>query len=277
MKHRSGVWGVVVGLVSAAACAPTIREPGDEPVAQGGTSSGASGGRSSPTGPGSGGEAGYGGVPTEPECFSPTQRLDLAREVGGVGCTCSGARSVCVSDEDSSEPWSGQLDCVDGRWKSVPSKCHEDCFSPTNRPDLAVEAGAIGCACRDSPECVLTEYDGQPWLISFECEDERWISVEDGVCGDGTQAYCRSEGVTYPHGARHIPSPFDCNECECDNGTLGCTEAYCFKGQQECPQGTTLIRRCVECGGRMGECAVVETGCFTEQECPDGDCSVVCY
>ncbi|RYZ07252.1 MAG: hypothetical protein EOO73_12870 [Myxococcales bacterium] len=125
---------------------------------------------------------------------------------------------------------------------------------------------------------MLTEYEGQPWRVALYCEEGHWVSAEDGVCGDGRQAACRVAGVTYPHGARRIPSPFDCNECECDDGQLICNEAGCPDDDVTCPEGTSLVSRCVACSGgaAMSQCSLVETGCVTEEECPGAACGVAC-
>ncbi|MDF3069233.1 MAG: sspo [Polyangiaceae bacterium] len=294
MNCRKTIWGFGVVLLGVAACAPTVRELGDEPLAPGGRAGSAGSGGSQtgvagsalPSGggttsvPTSGGEPSSGGAPEPRECFTPLERLDLARDPNGLGCMCDTAEQYCVRHESNAEPWSGLFDCASGQWQVATSPCDADCFSPTHRPYLAAEPGATGCACENrGPECVLTEHDGRPWRVALYCNEGRWVSAEDGVCGDGSQADCRSRGVTYPHGARRIPSPVDCNECDCEDGKLTCTEGGCGGAPHECPEGSTLRVTCIECsvGAAMSTCSVFETACLTEEQCPDGACGVVCY
>jgi hypothetical protein len=167
-------------------------------------------------------------------CFGPNHRLDLARNASGMGCPCDDEALVCVSDDTGDVVWQATFTCVDGRWTVGPYACDQDCFSPTNRPDLAIEPGSGGCACDgEPPECVLTEHEGRPWKVGLYCTDGRWTSAEDGVCGDGRQADCKTGGIVYPHGARNIPDPTSCNTCSCDNGQLICTEIGC---PIDCPE-----------------------------------------
>jgi hypothetical protein len=139
-------------------------------------------------------------------------------------------------------------------------------------PNLALLNPDAGCACADEPpECVQTEHEGRPWLLSLYCEDGKWTSAEDGVCGDGRQADCRVDGITYPHGARRVPTPFsECNTCACANGALSeCTNRKCADTQ--CEEGTFPATRCLECGP-VDECLLVETGCLSGPGCETGFC-----
>jgi hypothetical protein len=283
MKKRIKAWGlgfVVWGAI--AACTPSVRELGDEPVAgdgSGGSGKGGSGtvlpsGGSKPT---DGGAAGAlvnaGGEGPDPaRCLSPTQNLDLAREEGALGCRCNAPDPVCVSDLAVTPPWYGMLLCEEGRWQSVPPSCDNDCFSPTSSPNLALVDPDAGCACdEDPPECVETLFDGRPWRVSLYCEGGKWTSAEDGVCGDGGQSDCRVDGVSYPHGARRVPAPFStCNTCVCNDGDLSeCTGYKC--ADRTCEEGSFRAKRCVECGP-VDECLEVETGCFSGPGCEGGIC-----
>jgi hypothetical protein len=269
------VWGAIV------ACTPSIRDLGDEPTAgSGGGGKGGSGSvlpkagsGSTPTPSDGGAPDNAAGTPNGPEeCFSPSQNPELAQQDGALGCACNATDPVCVSDLTSDPPWYGMLECEDGRWKSVPPSCDRDCFSPTNSPHLAVDPTA-GCACDDDPpECVQTVLDGQPWRIGMYCEEGKWTTGEDGVCGFGDEADCRVGGVTYAHGARRVPSPFSrCNTCDCSEGELvNCTMYKC--SGTICDEGSFPASRCVECGP-ADECLEVEIGCLSGPECETGSCS----
>lgn len=236
MKSRNAAWGIGLLMCGLSACTPSIRPLGDEPSEGGDESGGDTGGPNmAGTGTvlpqGGSGNSGTGGSGG----MTPNQ--------GGAGGTASG---------------------MGGN--------NANCFSPTNSAALAIEVPEAGCPCSKEPdECVLTEYDSRPWLLSFSCQNGKWESVEDGVCGDGRQSACRVDGVTYPHGARNIPSPFDeCNHCSCGDGQLvDCTIIEC--GDIECGEGSYPARRCVECGP-TDACLEVETGCLSGPGCENGFC-----
>jgi hypothetical protein len=288
MMIRKKSWGGALLLVGLfAACSPEVRELGDGPVAgeagAGGSGGdaiagsgtivpgGASGSGGTPVAGGSGG-AGDGGAAPEPECFSPSSNLKLAQQEGAIGCPCVGSGEVCVSDFQSDPVWIGMLICEDGRWRSVPPTCDMGCFAPNEAPALAIDHPDAGCACNgDEPaECVLTEYQGQPWRVALYCEAGRWISAEDGVCGDGRQSDCRVDGVTYPHGGRGVPDPFGCGTCTCDNGSLkACSDADCVPS--DCPSGSFASRRCLDCGP-VDQCTLTEIGCLSGDGCDAGLC-----
>lgn len=285
MKHRKQAWGagLAFALVVVGACAPELRELGDAAEAgAGGDGSNAGSGTVVPHGgsktTGGGGAApnaagasqNNAGAPNE-DCFSPTHNVELSRDPTAVGCICDTADQVCVGSEPGEPFWYGMLGCESGRWENVPPSCDVGCFSPTESPMLAIDTPEAGCACTNEPaECVRTAYEGRDWDVGLECVDGRWHSVEDGVCGDGRQAACRVDGVTYPHGARNIPSPFDeCNHCSCDDGQLDCTIIEC--GDIECAEGTFQARRCLACGP-ADACLEVETGCLSGPGCESGVC-----
>jgi hypothetical protein len=239
MNHRKKVWVFGVALLGVAACAPTIRELGNEPVG------GAGSGGTDTGGTGSGGT-----------------------DTGGTGTGGTGAALPSGGTRPSPQPTAGEP----SGGGAAPD---DDCFSPTQRPGLALAPNGVGCACdAEPPECVLTEYNGTPWRVSLYCEDGQWVPAEDGVCGNGRQADCRVDGVTYPHGARRVPSPFtQCNTCGCDDGQLvDCTR---YKCQSSCPAGSFEAKRCAECGPADG-CAVFEHGCFTDPSCEGGFCLPEC-
>jgi hypothetical protein len=285
MKNRNRVWGI--GLVvwgALAACSPNVHELGDEPLAGSGGSGGSGKGGSGSILPKGGSNtiptAGAGGTvqnmagaaPQPEECFSPTQSVELALAEDALGCPCAATDPVCVSDLEAEPPWYGMLLCEDGRWKSVPPSCDEQCFSPTNSPNLALINPDAGCACVDEPpECVKTEHEGRPWRVSLYCERGKWTTGEDGVCGDGRQADCHVDGVTYAHGARRVPAPFSaCNTCVCNNGNLSeCTGNEC--ADRTCEDGSYRAKRCIECGP-VDQCLAVETGCLSGPGCESGSC-----
>jgi len=289
-------WAGLAFLGVLVACAPKVRELGDEPTPGSAGSTGTSGAGGSGTVPGKGGsggssvpgKGGSGGSHIDPEmagsggdagapatpkpCFSPTRHTELLFDDDAVGCPCNATDPVCVNNLRADPPWWGQLECEDGHWKSVPPTCDTDCFAPQNSPQLALVDPNAGCACAGEPgECVEVSDNGRPHDLAFECMDGRWQSVEDGACGLGSSARCRVDGVTYPHGARHVPNPGDtCNTCVCNDGTLEqCTTAECL--DTPCPEGAFYARRCVECGPADG-CATFEIGCLSGPGCATGIC-----
>lgn len=284
MTNRKKIWGLGLVLVSvAAACTPEFRELGDEPsVGGGGNDSGGAGAgsvvpnggkKSSP--PGAAGSAlSSAGAPSEPgECFSPTEHLELVLDPEGIGCECQGTSLTCIPATDGDVPWFGAaLECVDGRWKMSPSGCDQGCFSPTESPALAIEPGSLGCACTDEPpECVRTMHEGKPWDIALYCVDGRWTSAEDGVC-DWLAPGCKVDDVSYPSGARRVPSPFSsCNTCDCSEGKLvNCSQFKC--GATVCDEGSSEARRCLGCGPN-DDCSEYEIGCLSGEGCESGLCS----
>jgi hypothetical protein len=281
MMNKNGAWGigfVIWGI--AAACAPANRVLGDEPTpGAGGEAKGGSGSvlpmagsPSTPTPSAGGAPDNVAGAASGSEpCFSPSQNLELTQTDPARGCRCNAIEPVCVSDLAADPPWYGMLVC-DGHWRSIGSTCEHDCFSPTSSPGLALVDPTAGCACKDAPpECVETNDDGQPRRLSLSCEDGRWTSVEDGACGSGRQTDCRVDGVTHPHGARGVKSPFSiCNTCDCSNGELvNCTMRRC--ADTVCEQGSYRATRCAACGP-VDECLVLETGCLSGEGCEDGSC-----
>lgn len=287
MKNRIKAWGLGFVVWGAfAACAPNVRELGDEPIAgSGGSGEGGSdsvlpngGSKPTPTAGAAGTPENAAGAGPEPEpCLSPTQNLELIFEDGALGCPCNATDPVCVSDLEASPPWYGMLLCEEGRWKSAPPSCDRDCFSPTNSPNLALVDPDAGCACDDDPpECVETVHDGRPSRLELYCEDGKWTTETRSpptkpVCGDGSQADCRVDGVSYPHGAGRIPSPFSsCNTCSCVDGDLACTGNKC--ADTACDEGSYRAKRCVECGP-TDDCLEVEIGCLSGPECDTGMCS----
>lgn len=285
MTNRKKIWGLGWVLVSvAAACTPEFRELGDEPAVGGG--SGGSGnskagsgsvlpnGGKTSTPPGAAGSTpSSAGAPADPdECFSPTDHLELARDPDATGCACEGDELVCVTATDGDVPWFGALECVDGRWTVNLSGCDQDCFSPTNAPALAIEPGSLGCACTDEPpECVRTMYEGKPWDVALYCVDGHWTSAEDGVC-DWLAPGCNVDDVSYPSGARRVPSPFSaCNTCDCSDGNLvNCTQFRC--ADTGCDEGSSEARRCLGCGP-TDDCTEYEIGCLSGEGCDSGLCS----
>jgi hypothetical protein len=83
---------------------------------------------------------------------------------------------------------------------------------------------------------------------------------------------CRAGGVVYPHGASDIQDPFSCNQCQCDDGQLICTEIAC---EMPCPPNAKPGTSCAECAPNDA-CLVVEHGCLLlcggDGECQRGAC-----
>ena len=156
----------------------------------------------------------------------------------------------------------------------------EDCFAPQNRPELALVPGAKGCACTTEPaQCVVVDDNGRQHQLSLQCSGSVWLSVEDGVCL-GSGASCLVNGNVYPDGATNVPDLFDCSRCTCTDGELtACagTDKVCA---DHCPDGTTLVAQCTQCGPAdqcvqreqkcVPSCAAVQ--CETGKFCIDGTC-----
>jgi hypothetical protein len=83
-------------------------------------------------------------------------------------------------------------------------------------------------------------------------------------------AACKVDGVVYDSGATGILDPMSCNQCECSDGQLICTEINC---PNECPADTAYGRQCAQCGP-VDECTVVEHACLPicEEACDQGAC-----
>ena len=104
------------------------------------------------------------------------------------------------------------------------------------------------------------------------------VCVSDSDPTDGTA--CRVGGLTYQNGSVGVPDPYSCNQCECRDGSLICTEINCAT---PCPEGTSPGTSCAECGAD-DDCLVVETGCLPACEsdcaaadvCSGGVCKKVC-
>ncbi len=334
MINRKKSWGWGLALVGAAvACAPDIRELGDEPLggAGGGTANKAGSSTTLPSGGSKAAPAGGGGNPpasagsaTNPvECYSPTH-AELAQDPDAVGCPCEGEQRVCATTESDAAPG---FACVDGRWSVLPGACEPGCFSPTNfarahdpaaigcecesdepvcvdfggndaparfecvagrwklsetgcipcfsptiTPELALTPGVRGCTCSDEPpECVRTTHDDEPHDLALYCIEGRWTSAEDGVC-DWLAPGRKVDDVSYPSGARRVPSPFSfCNECDCVNGELvNCTTDDC--ADTTCEPGSRPARRCLGCGPNDA-CSEYEIGCLSGEGCETGLCS----
>jgi hypothetical protein len=149
------------------------------------------------------------------------------------------------------------------------------CFSPTQSPELAIDAPDAGCGCsgEEADQCVSTRYQGRAWDVALVCSEGRWRSVEDGPCFPGQPSapatQCVVEGALYADGAP-IPDPFSCNTCVCEGGQVSsCTEIGCT---DPCPAGTSEGISCAVCGPTDG-CEALETGCFVtcrdDAECTD--------
>jgi hypothetical protein len=90
------------------------------------------------------------------------------------------------------------------------------------------------------------------------------------VYDNGAGAACKVNGVVYESGAAGIPDPSTCNECECSDGQLICTEIYC---PNACPPDEIYGSQCAQCGP-ADDCEVVEHGCLPvcEDTCDEGAC-----
>jgi hypothetical protein len=90
------------------------------------------------------------------------------------------------------------------------------------------------------------------------------------VYDNGASAACKVNGVVYESGATGIPDPMSCNECECSDGQLICTEISC---PNACPPGEVHGRQCAQCGP-ADECEVVEHRCLSvcKDTCDEGAC-----
>lgn len=124
-------------------------------------------------------------------CFSPTENVDLAASGTLNGCECP---ESCL--EETCETCGGEpgahlpMVCSDGRWQVASlidceglaqDLCsglvfEENCYSPTQNQDSALEQGAQGCDCFagiEQPDCVSDTL--------FTCDDAQW-SAEATTC-----------------------------------------------------------------------------------------------
>lgn len=95
---------------------------------------------------------------------------------------------------------------------------------------------------------------------------------------DGDAA-CKVNGVIYKSGTSGIADPVSCNQCQCQDGQLACTEVGC---PIPCPTGTAYGTQCAQCGP-TDACDVVEYGCLptcsdtcAQGVCIDHVCKTVC-
>jgi hypothetical protein len=234
MTNRKNIWGLGIVLASmAGACKPELRALGDEPAVGGAPSV----------------DGGRGGASN-----------NMSQKGGSSSVLPQGGKTSTPATSAGRGPTSGGVPAVD------------ECFSPTENLDLAIESGT-GCACDDDPpECVRTMYDGRPHDVALQCIDGRWVSVQDGACGESSTTDCKVGGVSYPSGARRIRSPFDaCNTCDCNEGELdNCTLGRC--ASTTCGEGSSPARRCLGCGPG-GKCTEYEIGCLSGEGCETGLCS----
>jgi hypothetical protein len=243
-------WWSVRGLllVLAVGCAPTVRELGDEPEGGSGSRSifpkgGASHGGTSQGGASQGGTAPGGATHAEPSAEGGAEPDPLLSEGGA-----------------SVEPGPGP---------SMGGAAPTDCFSPTQHVELAQEPGATGCPCgaNAEPECVGTRYLAPFLELSFACVEGAWAVVPEGACDGG--AGCQTEDGIYASGAKHVPDPYSCNTCACQDGKLSCTEQLCPK---PCPDNSMPALGCLECVD--DECRLAHYACFTSiyVDCNDSGC-----
>lgn len=236
-----GVCGVLWALVTA--CAPTVRELGDEPETGAGSSSvlpksGAPQGGASPSGSTGG---------------SATQVQPLPE--GGAA--------------PSSSPSEGGASLAPEPDPTMGGAASADCFSPTQHVELARDAGATGCPCGPDaePECVGTRYLAPFLELSLACVDGSWAVVPQGACDGG--AGCQTDDGIYASGAKHVPDPYSCNTCACADGKLNCTELFCPK---PCPDNSMPALGCLDCS--ENDCRLAHYACFTSiyVDCNDSGC-----
>lgn len=142
------------------------------------------------------------------------------------------------------------LDCVQG-----------DRFRWTSCVLLAVALGAAASGCGRSHSPRSAPDAGAPDGDAGGAGD---ASVAEG-------ASCEVDGVVYDDGSTDIDDPFSCNTCQCDDGSLVCTEIAC---PEPCPEDTAPGTSCSQCGP-ADACEVVRTDCHptceTEADCTDPD------
>lgn len=235
--------------------------------------------------PASGGNGGGPGT-IAVDCYSPQQNVSNAYEPGAIGCECpAGTPGICVSGV--------ALLCQDGRWVAVEDGPCWGCWTP-DEPDLAFNRPSDGCACTADAGsvCIHSVVNGAVSLTGYglaACTGGKWTldvsagqcqCTSDASCGfssrcdNGTclAGACEVNGVRYAPGVTGIPSPFDCNTCECrPDGTLTCTTLPC-PTPPVCPDGTTAASVCIACGP-LGECDIGRTGCLPRCEIAD-DCAM---
>lgn len=217
------------------------------------------------------------------DCYSPGQNLDLAYDVGSVGCECAaGAQGTCINGV--------ALGCSDGHWRAVIDGACDACWNPTDT-DLAKDSPTSGCSCStgEMDACSYSQFTGYihasctggTWQLGTStlpcasCTSDSQCSVYErcvsGTC-QSAGVPCSVNGVLYRDGTDGIPDPFSCNTCTCSNGGyLGCTTVGCLE-TEECPPGTTPAAICGACG-TAGGCAYVITGCRPTCQ-TDADCEL---
>lgn len=149
-----------------------------------------------------------------------------------------------------------------------------------------------GCECETSAN--PANADALAALAYQEQQFQALCSADCGPCAKPIAAYCSDEGrcedivsgisckvggSVYPSGASGISDPVSCNECECTDGNLACTERYC---PIPCPDGTAYTTQCAACGP-VDDCPIVEHACLPtctdaceEGSCLDGVCRSLC-
>jgi hypothetical protein len=200
---------------------------------------------------------------------------------GRVSCTLLG----CETCDDVSSRYSAAMEAARECEPQQDGQCSE----------LVTEGLACGCQTFVNPanaDAIGAASTAQQRYVDMGCGQ----GIVCGPCRAPTSAFCSSQGrceplfedgdaackvngVVYKSGESGIADPVSCNDCQCEDGKLLCTEIGC---PIACPSGTAYGTQCAQCGP-TDACDIVEHGCLPacsdvcEQGfCIDGICRTTC-
>lgn len=241
----------------------------------------------------------------------PTLVAPVAAGCGGVSSavdeTCVyGDRSYAHGDRFPADDGCNTCSCdVDGRVSCTLLGC-ETCDDVSSRYSAAMEAArecepqqdgqcselvteGLACGCQTfvnlaNADAIGTASTAQQRYVDMACGQ----GIVCGPCRAPTSAFCSSQGrceplfedgdaackvagVVYKSGESGIADPVSCNDCQCEDGALACTEIGC---PIPCPSGTVYGTQCAQCGP-TDACDIVEHACLpacSSDECEQGAC-----
>jgi len=294
---RGFVWCAVAALFSGACGGSVVISPGSSGAGPAGGGAAAGGASHGSGGAGASGAATAGAPGTscvyqgksyaDGQTFSADDGCNSCScHAGVVGCTLLDCQNTCSALQSQyAEALKRAKACKPGATTDQCSSTVQEhlscgCATPVNGSnkqalsDLAKLSMAAVSSCFipcDSIACVATG--------PATCSKEG--SCEFATLRGGKTA-CKVGGVIYPSGSSGITEPGGCNQCNCEDGQLSCTEIACPPGTA-CPKGTQRGTQCAQCGP-TDACEVVEHACLPVCSgscsngglCSDGVCRLFC-